>query len=118
MGRDEKIKVFLADYGLFQFTHPRGARLDLKSQADKLECFNSRAHVGRDYYGNNEACKPIVSIHAPTWGATSRSSEEGIRTACFNSRAHVGRDIFPSVLMMACITFQFTRPRGARQREP
>ncbi len=33
----------------------------------------------------------IVSIHAPTWGATMRS-RASISVSSFNSRAHVGRD--------------------------
>ena len=55
---------------MFQSTRPRGARLP----------------VAPCYCG----CK--VSIHAPTWGATSTAFELPSER-CFNPRAHVGRDI-------------------------
>ena len=34
--------------------------------------FNPRAHVGRDESIDNADTLNIVSIHAPTWGATYR----------------------------------------------
>ena len=54
----------------FQFTRPRGARLYLSNMV--VDTF-------------------IVSIHAPTGGATPRVVED-LRVAGFNSRAHGGRD--------------------------
>ena len=99
---------------MFQSTRPRGARLAVLTRITKLRCFNPRAHVGRDlrswvenhsgrsfnpraHVGRDPARVrgwPLssVSIHAPTWGATSRV-----------------QDITAEVL------FQSTRPRGARQ---
>jgi len=57
--------------------------------------FNSRAHAGRDTRMAPAAPKaPTVSIHAPTRGAT-----------------HV-----PGLHPGEVVTFQFTRPRGARRR--
>ena len=55
------------------------------------QCFNPRAHVGRDLCTRN-VCNPLrVSIHAPTWGATQGlTASEGTNE------------------------FQSTRPRGAR----
>ena len=55
--------------------------------------FNPRAHVGRDAVrldvgGGGRG----VSIHAPTWGATSSSANRRSPRSCFNPRAHVGRD--------------------------
>ena len=35
-----------------------------------LESFNPRAHVGRDAEGDVSEGLLVVSIHAPTWGAT------------------------------------------------
>ena len=54
-----------------------------------------------------------VSIHAPTRGATVLNVL-GLRKGCFNPRAHAGRDesIIPS---FTTDLFQSTRPRGARQ---
>ena len=101
-----------------------------------LTSFNPRAHVGRDS-GTCTAMYPlIVSIHAPTWGATlfyfvhdcssmfQSTRPRGARQfhnvlhvhkcTCFNPRAHVGRD--PEIIDAdyRCIWFQSTRPRGAR----
>ncbi len=80
----------------------------------QLPCFNPRAHVGRDllnivglilflvsihaptwgatYIVTVDADDYEVSIHAPTWGATRRSKSNIQVSSCFNPRAHVGRD--------------------------
>ena len=99
----------------FQFTRPRGARLQETFDLPDLISFNSRAHVGRDgsnfetalkecevsihapTWGATSRCPPAacsgsVSIHAPTWGATGSGGSGGGSGNCFNSRAHVGRD--------------------------
>ena len=79
---------------VFQSTRPRGARQDLDSFIEHTGCFNPRAHVGRDMptsvHRNLEKCfnprahvgrdlsfflsryQIHVSIHAPTWGATTK----------------------------------------------
>ena len=81
----------------FQSTRPRGARRAGGRVADKagcfnprahvgrdktsltevasLFCFNPRAHVGRDFRNVNSLQRWLVSIHAPTWGATNRGNE-------------------------------------------
>ena len=56
-----------------------------------MQCFNSRAHGGRDVANKYVILCPVVSIHAPTGGAT-HSATPPIIYACFNSRAHGGRD--------------------------
>ncbi len=56
--------------------------------------FNSRAHVGRDQPVVGDAWGKRVSIHAPTWGATT-----------------------PGPPPPAIAWFQFTRPRGARHAD-
>jgi len=54
-----------------------------------------------------------VSIHAPAGGATLEGRQSQ-RPACFNPRARGGRD--PVCSSKTCfVTFQSTRPRGARQ---
>ena len=78
----------------------------------------------------------IVSIHAPTWGATTVRQPAGALDSCFNPRAHVGRDDIEVVRgQVGCVSihaptwgatalvssilnptsFQSTRPRGARR---
>ena len=54
--------------------------------------FNSRAHAGRDHRASLNAADHLVSIHAPTRGATS----------------------WVGIGYLALTLFQFTRPRGAR----
>ena len=66
-----------------------------------MDGFNSRAHEGRDRGGLvGVGVKDIVSIHAPTRGATPAIAIAASATG-FNSRAHEGRDLSqssPSVL--------------------
>ena len=98
----------------FQFTRPRGARLRGWACSVSTPSFNSRAHGGRDLTmpscwvapspfqftrprgarrnGGAVYFDAVVSIHAPTGGAT-----------CAPTRPRMG------------LSFQFTRPRGARQ---
>ena len=83
----------------FQFTRPRGARRiptsvssmvgcfnsrarvgrdqAMPRQASRAECFNSRARVGRDIIVVDGIIFPVVSIHAPAWGATALSGPNG-----------------------------------------
>ena len=79
---------------MFQFTRPRGAR-------QHRICQISLNHQ--------------VSIHAPTGGATSCFRMVFKSFTCFNSRAHGGRDHDSGHAKHAWM-FQFTRPRGARQK--
>ena len=99
-------------------------------------CFNSRAHGGRDplsrlapiigivsihaptggatSHGGDARSPEKVSIHAPTGGATGGATEGGAPRGGFNSRAHGGRDLVRGA-RRAAERFQFTRPRGARR---
>ena len=102
---------------LFQSTRPRGAR----------RCATPSIRPDTR-----------VSIHAPAWGATVRGIDPRGATIGFNPRARVGRDVdrrggrnvLPvsihapawgatagsAVVSRAHISFQSTRPRGARRR--
>ncbi len=82
----------LANSG-FQSTRPRGAR----------------PHA-LDY----SSYHPIVSIHAPAWGATSSRRTTPWTCDCFNPRARVGRDEATDISTVLSAKFQSTRPRGAR----
>ena len=55
----------------FQSTRPRGARRTLDEPRHDLRHFNPRAHAGRDERGIFPRHSLIISIHAPTRGATS-----------------------------------------------
>ena len=143
----------------FQFTRPRGARQPNDNCTIRMgHCFNSRAHGGRDRspatrgsaatrfnsraHGGRDCSSfllgapRLVSIHAPTGGATTcEHTARGPHAGSFNSRAHGGRDplvTYPydgSTVSIHAPTggatpsrcrrptrrrFQFTRPRGAR----
>ncbi len=102
-------------WAVFQSTRPRGARLDTECDGNIILRFNPRAHAGRDFPALAiQGCLPgfqstrprgarpqqavaqleatLVSIHAPTRGATSLS-----------------------FYLIGFISFQSTRPRGARR---
>ena len=79
----------------FQSTRPRGAR-----------------HTRRATFPSTVN----VSIHAPTWGATFPRPQIW-RFRGFNPRAHVGRDRYSSPYSAPVLSFQSTRPRGARLRK-
>ncbi len=56
----------------------------------------------------------IVSIHAPAWGATGLLAKSRPQHHRFNPRARVGRDTPPYTTRATIVSFQSTRPRGAR----
>ena len=79
----------------------------------KAACFNPRSHMGSDLSGKVLRGELVVSIHAPTWGATvclfrtpppqtfQSTLPHGERLccasakmlrACFNPRSHMGSD--------------------------
>ena len=99
---------------LFQSTLPRGERLVKCDSKGHYDSFNPRSRVGSDLLSVfSWPPAPVVSIHAPAWGATAgflflsvsdsvsihapawgatttyRSSS---RTTCFNPRSRVGSD--------------------------
>ena len=59
----------------------------------KLEGFNPRTHTGCDYSYARYIYVPIVSIHAPTRGATTCAPFTLAATMSFNPRTHTGCDI-------------------------
>ena len=77
--------------------------------------FNPRTHVGCDEFfcTNNEDVQ--VSIHAPTWGATSVFADEACIVLGFNPRTHVGCDLQVLVVSLLFFVFQSTHPRGVRR---
>ena len=99
----------------FQSTHPRGVRLPWIFTTVLYINFNPRTHVGCDGTKFVEHCLYVISIHAPTWGATTINGITPISTRIsihaptwgatfargylerqekhFNPRTHVGCDI-------------------------
>ena len=100
--------------------------------------FNPRAHAGRDelplaymlaegvvsIHAPTRGATPAkerllqrftVSIHAPTRGATAGRLDHARRRGGFNPRAHAGRDGGGLTETPFSQSFQSTRPRGARR---
>ena len=76
--------------------------------------FNSRTHAGCDLTDSQITSNNLVSIHAPTRGATKHHDRPEIFRVCFNSRTHAGCDRLPSLVTNGNLRFQFTHPRGVR----
>ena len=121
----------------FQSTRPRGARRLSRQTCSRPSRFNPRAHVGRDCGSGSQELEDFVSIHAPTWGATStnnmikklhwfqstrpRGARRRMRTreATYSVSIHAPTWGATRVVVMDAITimFQSTRPRGARHAQ-
>ena len=91
-GSDLFSSPYLSIYSSFQSTLPRRERLESFSTFVPLTYFNPRSHEGSDLAGYSLQCLVVISIHAPTKGAT------------------VKRRIFTWILI-----FQSTLPRRERQ---
>ena len=58
--------------GMFQSTHPHGVRQTRSEELVGMGCFNPRTHMGCDSISPSPVrSQSPVSIHAPTWGATT-----------------------------------------------
>ena len=122
---------------MFQSTRPRGARPIFRTCYRSLFKFQSTRPRGARLSSPLCSARGVyVSIHAPTWGATSVANKryswpnsfnprahvgrDGRRPfllhtfVSFNPRAHVGRDLLILTIEMMKMLFQSTRPRGAR----
>ena len=123
---------------MFQSTHPHGVRrsVSFRSPLSKTS-FNPRTHMGCDCFSSFGSHQIQVSIHAPTWGATSLSRYSFYDIGGFNPRTHMGCDQggarkvegavvsihaptwgatteFFNILIL--ILFQSTHPHGVRLR--
>ena len=76
---------------VFQSTHPHGVRLYFTHHSSSFASFNPRTHMGCDSDSLSNAKTVIVSIHAPTWGATL-ARRWAARFTSFNPRTHMGCD--------------------------
>ena len=66
-------------YRRFQSTHPRGVRLRPRCRSTATQSFNPRTHEGCDGKFDGVPATWDVSIHAPTRGATVRSTESSCK---------------------------------------
>ena len=97
----------------FQPTRPRGAR---PHAVDIQDCIVVSTHAPTRGATPKWAWggKLHVSTHAPTRGATCWEEPAWEELLCFNPRAHEGRDRLALFRSPTLISFQPTRPRGAR----
>ena len=120
---------------MFQSTHPRGVRLkniatpsatpcfnprthagcDLGIIISNInrKCFNPRTHAGCDLHTGSNRHTSMVSIHAPTRGATEINHFLKFFLG-FNPRTHAGCDPGVSYNESRVPLFQSTHPRGVR----
>jgi hypothetical protein len=118
VGRDTVWGQRALELYAFQSTRPRGARQKGRGESvDKRLRFNPRAHVGRDELDGAGLLVSMVSIHAPTWGATFSTSWLRSPTEFQSTRPRGAR---PEADVRAVFTelFQSTRPCGARRPRP
>ena len=127
-----------AAYLQFQSTLPRGERLDWLTGWYKSHKFQSTLPRG-ERPGNvpSLALSPvfqstlprgerhlfgvfgfqcfIISIHAPTRGATTGGIVTSVLRLYFNPRSHEGSDRYSTARTIAACLFQSTLPRGERR---
>ena len=99
---------------MFQSTHPHGVRLTCLSRMRiKIPSFNPRTHTGCDVEEDGGAYLLVVSIHAPTRGATETLQRVPDKYLFQSTHPHGVRHespSFPKVLDK----FQSTHPHGVR----
>ena len=99
----------------FQSTRPRGARREPSAEYYPARVVSIHAPARGATPRLRPAWPVVVSIHAPARGATIQPVGSCNRV-CFNPRARAGRDDGRRSWRPATVTFQSTRPRGARRR--
>ena len=76
--------------------------------------FNPRTHVGCDlWFSIHHNAAEVISIHAPTWGATQRPGGHHFRGEISIHAPTWGATCSPD-WPPSCLTFQSTHPRGVR----
>ncbi len=97
----------------FQSTLPHGERLGRISDARIYNSFNPRSRMGSDILALMDWIGPVVSIHAPAWGATRlrvRSSNDSL----FQSTLPHGERRKKATMAIITPMFQSTLPHGER----
>ncbi len=116
VGRDERWRKRSTKKQQFQSTRPRGAR-----QGRYVRVSNARiVSIHAPTWGATTNAVGIsgttgVSIHAPTWGATERSRVSNVSRKLFQSTRPRGARPMLTTSFSSASRFQSTRPRGARR---
>ena len=93
MGCDTPSPYSVREWMAFQSTHPHGVRLKGVEYGDCSEEFQStHPHGVRPDHPGHSPTFNVVSIHAPTWGATFVFRIITTYFLCFNPRTHMGCD--------------------------
>ena len=93
MGCDMMMIIVTSCSSQFQSTHPHGVRLKGVEYGDCSEEFQStHPHGVRPDHPGHSPTFNVVSIHAPTWGATFVFRIITTYFLCFNPRTHMGCD--------------------------
>ena len=99
----------------FQSTLPRGERQSRTSFNYVQTDFNPRSHEGSDKNPFLNLSHGLISIHAPTRGATCHFCSYTHCIKYFNPRSHEGSDVAICAPWNTREKFQSTLPRGERQ---
>ena len=131
--------TILCSCSVFQSTHPHGVRRHRRTRHSRPRGgFNPRTHMGCDKDAWVSIVHLIVSIHAPTWGATGRgakprqATEVSIHAPTWGATQNVdktygmlnvsihaptwGATVTISSAIFIFIRFQSTHPHGVRRR--
>ena len=81
-----------------------------------ISSFNPRTHTGCDYYPAFLVAPLIVSIHAPTRGATWQTPSCADVRLFQSTHPHGVRLCRPYFFIKSSVLFQSTHPHGVRQR--
>ena len=113
VGCDGQLMKGFASTGEFQSTHPRGVRPGCTPRPLRPCYFNPRTHVGCDQKVSDPSIIQIISIHAPTWGATSMPMSM-CRARMISIHAPTWGATLNEMRELAFDEFQSTHPRGVR----
>ena len=113
VGCDSALFLVSSCFILFQSTHPRGVRHRTGARDVGQRNFNPRTHVGCDRENQEVLVVVGISIHAPTWGATSTGPYTSRRAEISIHAPTWGATVVNRV-EGANMGFQSTHPRGVR----
>ena len=98
----------------FQSTLPQGERLTHRTHTSRVSNFNPRSHKGSDKQDAYTGEFSVISIHAPTRGATAYAPQGRYLYMDFNPRSHKGSDRWTGRKACPFAQFQSTLPQGER----
>ena len=79
------------------------------------KCFNPRSHTGSDTHVRKAHQGKLVSIHAPTWGATNKRGSSYVVSSFQSTLPHGERHKNKAAYVNAMM-FQSTLPHGERHK--